>query len=164
MVNSIRDTGTTHSRWRLLSHWYYTSSSQGGATSSAFRSPTVKVHRASMGVDRWGDGGVRPDAISTSLCRLRRLTNECRLEEEQNTRDFPLFKPKSGGGGHFLCGPHQAEKWGDASPPPIPHRSTPMVSGETYVCGGHAVTRIHSRRAELCSTRRHGSARTQTGR
>ena len=29
-----------------------------------------------------GGGGVRPDAISTSLCRLRRLTNECRLEEE----------------------------------------------------------------------------------
>ena len=24
------------------------------------------------------------------------------------------------GGGHFLCGPHQAEKWGDASPPRPP--------------------------------------------
>ena len=38
------------------------------------------------------------------------------------------------------------------------------VPGETDVCGGHAVTRIHSRRAELWSTRQHGSARTQPGR
>ena len=28
-------------------------------------------------------------------------------------------------GGHFLCGPHQAEKWGGTRPP-VPHRSTPM--------------------------------------
>ncbi len=51
-------------------------------------SPRVVVHHASMGVDRWG--GVRPDAISTSLCRLRRLTNKCRLEEDKNTRDFSI--------------------------------------------------------------------------
>ena len=123
MVNSIRDTGTTHSRWRLLSYWYYTSSShsQGGATSSAFRSPTVVVHNASMGVVRWGMGvGVRPDAISTSLCRLHRLTNECRLEEEQNTRDFPLFKPKSVGGDISYVVPTKLKSGGDASPHPPP--------------------------------------------
>ena len=33
-----------------------------------------------MGVDRWGTGwGACHDAISTSMCRLRSLTNECRL-------------------------------------------------------------------------------------
>ena len=69
--------------------WYYTSSSpHGGATSSAlakFRSLTL-VHHASMGVDRWGaGGGTCPDAISTSMCRLRSLTNECRLEEDEHT-------------------------------------------------------------------------------
>ena len=37
-------------------------------------------------------------------------------------------------------------------------------AGETDICGGHAVTRIYSRRAELWGTRRHGSARTQPGR
>ena len=66
--------------------------------------------------------GTGPDAISTSLCRLRRLTNECRLEEYKNTRDFPIFEQKSGGGGYFLCGHHQAEKWGERrvpQPPPI---------------------------------------------
>ena len=59
---------------------------------------------------------VRPDAISTSLCRLRRLTNECRLEEEQNTRDFPLFKPKSGGDISYVV-PTKLKSGGDASPP-----------------------------------------------
>ena len=123
MVNSIRDTGTTHSRGRLLSYWYYTSSSQGGATSSTFRSPTVVVQHASMGVNRWGDGGgggARPDAISTSLCRLRRRTNECRLEEEQNTRDFPLFKPKSGGDISYVVPTKLKSGGGDASPHPPP--------------------------------------------
>ena len=66
-----------------------------------------------------GAGVTRPDAIPTSLCRLRRLTNECMLEEEQNTRDFPLFNPKSGGG-HFQCGPYPPEKWGTGASPPHP--------------------------------------------
>ena len=62
--------------------WYYTGiSSHGGATRqrvSEFRSRAL-VHNASMGVDRWGTGwGTCPDAISTSMCRLRSLTNECR--------------------------------------------------------------------------------------
>ena len=63
-----------------------------------------------------GGGGTRPDAISTSLCRLRRRTNECRLEEEQNTRDFPLFKPKSGGDISYVV-PTKLKSGGDASPP-----------------------------------------------
>ena len=58
---------------------------------------------------------MRPDAISTSLCRLRRLTNERRLEEEQNTRDFPLFKPKSGGDISYVV-PTKLKKGGGQSP------------------------------------------------
>ena len=96
-----------------------------------------------------GGGGTRPDAISTSLCRLRRLTNECRLEEDKNTQD--LLKKW---GGHFLCGPHQAEKWGDASPPHPPpiyahagyvlylehHQSTLEVTGYVLYLEHHQST------------------------
>ena len=39
-----------------------------------------------------------------------------------------------------------------------------MYAPGNLMCGGHAVMRIHSRRAELWSTRRHGSAHTQPGR
>ena len=66
-------------------------------------------------VGRWGTVGTRPDAIS-SLCRLRRLTYECRLEGDKTHDIFHFLKQKSGGG-HFLCGPHQAEK----SPPIYAH-------------------------------------------
>ena len=39
-----------------------------------------------------------------------------------NTHDiFDFLSKKVGGRGHFLCGPHRAEKWGgDASPRPPP--------------------------------------------
>ena len=78
---------------------------------------------ALIGGGTGGGGWVRPDAISTSLCRLRRLTNECRLEEEQNTRDFPLFKPKSGGGDISYVVPIKLKSGGgggDTSPHPPP--------------------------------------------
>ena len=44
------------------------------------------------------------------------------------------------------------------------HLQRDVRAGETYACGGHDVTRIHSRGGELWSTRRHGSARTHPGR
>ena len=57
----------------------------------------------------------RPDAIYTSLCRLRRLTNECRLEGDKTHAIFHFYAKKWGGGTFPMS--HQAEKLGDASPP-----------------------------------------------
>ena len=45
-----------------------------------------------------------------------------------NTHDIFDFLSKKVGGGHFLCRPHRAEKWGGRIPP-VPHRSMPMYSG-----------------------------------
>ena len=79
---------------------------------SAFRSLTCS--NSSYILDRRGRG-TRPDAISTGLCRLRRLTYECRLEGDKTHDIFHFLSKKVGG--HFLCGPHQADKWGgDAFP------------------------------------------------
>ena len=47
---------------------------------------------------------------------ITQADNECRLEGDK-THEIFHFLSKKVGGGHFLCGPHQAEKWGDASPP-----------------------------------------------
>ena len=41
--------------------------------------------------------GSRPDAIYTSLCRLRRLTNECRLEGDKTHEIFHFLSKKVGG-------------------------------------------------------------------
>ena len=65
--------------------------------------PTGSGSSCMVGVHRWGRGGGRVPTLflqTTSLCRLRRLTNECRLEDK-NTCDFSLFKQNSGGGGAF---------------------------------------------------------------
>ena len=43
-----------------------------------------------------------------------------------NTHDIFDFLSKKVWGGHFICGPHQAEKWGGGTRPPVPHRSTPV--------------------------------------
>ena len=61
---------------------------------------------------------------------ITQADNECRLEGDK-THEIFHFLSKKVGGGHFLCGPHQAEKWGggDASPP-VPHRSTPVALSE----------------------------------
>ena len=50
---------------------------------------------------------------------ITQADNECRLEGDK-THEIFHFLSKKVGGGHFLCGPHQAEKWGDASPPRPP--------------------------------------------
>ena len=72
-------------------------------------------------VDRWGTGG--GDACRRYLytpVSITQADNECRLEGDK-THEIFHFLSKKVGGGHFLCGPHQAEKWGgDASPPPSP--------------------------------------------
>ena len=73
-----------------------------------------------------GGGGASRRYFYKPVSRLRRLTNECRLEEEQNTRDFPLFKPKSGGDISYVV-PTKLKSGGGTRPPPIPHRSTPMA-------------------------------------
>ena len=44
-----------------------------------------------------------------------------------NTHDIFDFLSKKVGGGQFLCGPHRAEKWGDASPPPSPTDLRPCL-------------------------------------
>ena len=64
---------------------------------------------------------------------ITKADNECRLEGDK-THEIFHFLSKKWGGGHFLCGPHRAEKWGDASPP-VPHRSTPVsTAAKGYDC------------------------------
>ena len=79
---------------------------------------------------------------------ITQADNECRLEGDK-THEIFHFLSKKVGGGHFLCGPHQAEKWGDASPRPPPiyardinHKKTKqarlgqiILSGILPVCG-----------------------------
>ena len=76
-------------------------------------------------VDRWGTrGGDASRRYLYTPVSITQADNECRLEGDK-THEIFHFLSKKVGGGHFLCGPHQAEKWGDASPP-VPHRSTPV--------------------------------------
>ena len=60
---------------------------------------------------------------------ITQADNECRLEGDK-THEIFHFLSKKVGGGHFLCGPHQAEKWGGDASPPVPHRSTPVQVGD----------------------------------
>ena len=76
--------------------------------------------------------GTCPDAISTSMCRLRSLTNECRLEEDEHTWYFRLFKQKSGGGDISYVVPTEL-KSGGGTRPPVPHRSTPMKESSSFI-------------------------------
>ena len=50
---------------------------------------------------------------------ITQADNECRLEGDK-THEIFHFLSKKVGGGHFLCGPHQAEKWGGGTRPPRP--------------------------------------------
>ena len=90
------------------------------------------VHRQWFIMHPWtrveeGDGG--GDASRRYLytpVSITQADNECRLEGDK-THEIFHFLSKKVGGGHFLCGPHQAEKWGGGRVPPVPHRSTPVV-------------------------------------
>ena len=89
-----------------------------------FSSPTV-VHHASMDPCKSvGDGGDASRRYLYTPVSITQADNECRLEGDK-THEIFHFLSKKVGGGHFLCGPHQAEKWGGARPP-VPHRSTPV--------------------------------------
>ena len=73
-----------------------------------------------------GDGGDASRRYLYTPVSITQADNECRLEGDKTHEIFHFLSKKSGGG-HFLCGPHQAEKWGGTRPPPVPHRSTPVV-------------------------------------
>ena len=66
-----------------------------------------------------GDGGDASRRYLYTPVSITQADNECRLEGDK-THEIFHFLSKKVGGGHFLCGPHQAEKWGDASPRPTP--------------------------------------------
>ena len=62
----------------------------------------------------------RPDAIYTSLCRLHRLTNECRLEGDKTNEIFHLLSQKVGGDISYVV-PTKLKSGGTRPlrPPPI---------------------------------------------
>ena len=66
-----------------------------------------------------GDGGDASRRYLYTPVSITQADNECRLEGDKTHEIFHFLSKKVGG--HFLCGPHQAEKWGgDASPPRPP--------------------------------------------
>ena len=75
-----------------------------------------------------GDGGDASRRYLYTPVSITQADNECRLEGDKTHEIFHFLSKKVGGGGHFLCGPHQAEKWGGTGPPPVPHRSTPVAT------------------------------------
>ena len=64
-----------------------------------------------------GDGGDASRRYLYTPVSITQADNECRLEGDK-THEIFHFLLKKVGGGHFLCGPHQAEKWGGRVPPP----------------------------------------------
>ena len=73
-----------------------------------------------------GHGGDASRRYLYTPVSIMQADNECRLEGDK-THEIFHFLSKKVGGGHFLCGPHQAEKWGDASPPPSPADLRPCM-------------------------------------
>ena len=69
-------------------------------------------------VDRRGTGGDASRRYLYTPVLITQADNECRLEGDKTHEIFHFLSKQVGG--HFLCGPHQAEKWGDASPRPPP--------------------------------------------
>ena len=111
-------------------HWYYTSSSSSSALAHLVHRQWFIVHPWTR-VDRWGTGGgdaSRRYKLYTPVS-ITQADNECRLEGDK-THEIFHFLSKKVGGGHFLCGPHQAEKWGDASPRPPPIYARDNITNE----------------------------------
>ena len=75
-----------------------------------------------------GDGG--GDASRRYLytpVSITQADNECRLEGDNTHEIFHFLSKKVGG--HFICGPHQAEKWGGDASPPSPTDLRPWLLG-----------------------------------
>ena len=73
------------------------------------------IMHPSMGDGGGGDASRRYLYTPVSITQA---DNECRLEGDKTHEIFHFLSKKVGG--HFLCGPHQAEKWGRRVPPPRP--------------------------------------------
>ena len=83
------------------------------------------LRRPKSGTGRGGGGGGGVPTLFLQAC-VRRLTNECRLEEDTDTWDFPLFKQKSERGTFLMWSPPRLKVGGRVprSPPIYAHGQT----------------------------------------
>ena len=76
-------------------------------------------------VDRWGDGGDASRRYLYTPVSITQADNECRLEGDKTHEIFHILSKKVGGGISYVV-PTKL-KSGGTRPPPVPHRSTPVI-------------------------------------
>ena len=75
-----------------------------------------------------GDGGDASRRYLYTPVSITQADNECRLEGDKTHEIFHFLSKKSGGDISYVVPTKLKSGGGDASPP-VPHRSTPVVSG-----------------------------------